>query len=205
MSTKGGARASLAVLLGGLLALCSLLPLSQEVVVLVARRHVPPWVLIREPTDYFEARRVPAARAPGRALRHFSSLHEQRLNRPLAAGEYVTTDDLLTWEQLGFLNGQRRPFRRTVEIKFPPGELPSGVIRGARIDVVFVPPPGSNRPAGRVLLTNIEVLEASDGLEQQVGPLRPARIRIPATPEQSTRIALASAIGELQLRPRSPE
>jgi hypothetical protein len=115
----------------------------------------------------------------------------------------VTADDLLRPEHLGF--GKHVFSPGAVAFTFPPGELPSGVSTGTRIDVVFVPPPGTNKPAGRILMENVEVLEVSDGLEQQVGPLRPARIRIPATPEQVTRIALASSIGEVLLRPRSPE
>jgi predicted nucleic-acid-binding Zn-ribbon protein len=69
----------------------------EEVVpVLVAKTRLPAGTVLKDPERFFEIKEFPKDVAPHRAIGLFEEIKDKRLKRPLAEGQFVTQDFLLT-------------------------------------------------------------------------------------------------------------
>src|SRR5437762_1668651 len=66
----------------------------EKVSVLVARRNLAMGTLITDPAKLFEEKQFTKGEEPKKAIRNLDDLKERRLNKPLAAEQFVTADDL---------------------------------------------------------------------------------------------------------------
>jgi pilus assembly protein CpaB len=83
------------------------------------------------------------------------------------------------------------------------------VLPGTRVDVVVTASPNDQRAdtTAKVILTNVQVLTAGTKIDQTGDKGAPAPVSVVTllvTPEQSERLALASAEGKIQLALRNP-
>src|SRR5437899_1919326 len=65
----------------------------ETVPVLVAKRNLSLGWLINEPEKLFEKKQFPKSEVPEEAILSFAELKDRRLNKPLAAEQFVTADD----------------------------------------------------------------------------------------------------------------
>jgi len=169
--------------------------------VLVAKLRVPGWVAIKEPEKYFEVKHFPPDVAPAKALTDFAAVKDQRLNKYLDEGKPITDSDILTKEQAD-LAAQLLPGQRAMAIKVNAESLAGGfVLPGTRVDVLFTI--RGNDAQSKICLQNMLVLAVdtqdqrpgADGVKTIIG----STVTLAATPEESTRLALAASMGELRL------
>src|SRR5207237_7240707 len=62
---------------------------AEKVSVLVARHNLPMGTLLNEPAKFFEEKRFPKGEEPKKAIRSFEELKDQRLNKPVAAEQFL--------------------------------------------------------------------------------------------------------------------
>jgi pilus assembly protein CpaB len=169
--------------------------------VLVAKTRVPGWVAIKEPEKYFDVKLFPQDVAPPKALTEFAEVKDQRLNKYIDEGKPVTHADILTKEQAD-LAAQLLPGQRAMAIKVNAESLAGGfVLPGTRVDVLCTI--RGNDAQAKIFLQNMLVL-AVDTQDQRPGAdnvktILGQTVTLAATPEESTRLALASSMGELRL------
>src|SRR5437667_6459099 len=82
----------------------------EKVTVLVARRNLAMGTLIHDPEKLFEERQFTKGEEPKKAIRNFEEL-KGRLNKPLAAEQFVTADDLNDRDKDGLAGVMRRGMR----------------------------------------------------------------------------------------------
>lgn len=167
--------------------------------VLVAKARVPGWQPVKEPEKFFEIKPYPQSVTPRRAIGTFEEVKGQRLNKPLDEGKPVTQDDLLTKEQAD-LATQLQPGQRAIAIKVTTESLVGGfVLPGSRVDVVHTTR-GQDSTA-KILLQNMLVLavDTQDQRNPEQKSIMGQTVTLAATPEESTRLSLASSNGELRL------
>ncbi|MFO0929130.1 MAG: Flp pilus assembly protein CpaB [Gemmataceae bacterium] len=167
--------------------------------VLVAKARVPGWQPVKDPEKFFEIKAYPQSVAPRRAIATFEEIKGQRLNKPLDETKPVTQDDLLTKEQAD-LATQLQPGQRAIAIKVTTESLVGGfVLPGSRVDVVHTT--RGQDSAAKILLQNMLVLavDTQDQRNPEQKSIMGQTVTLAATPEEATRLSLASSNGELRL------
>jgi pilus assembly protein CpaB len=167
--------------------------------VLVATGRILAWQPIKDPERVFELKQFPESVAPPKALKDYSEVKDKRLNKPLDVGKPVTEADLLTKEQMS-LAENLLPGQRAIAIKVTAESLVAGfVLPGTRVDVVCTTR-GTDSSA-RIILQNMMVLavDTQDQRDPTTKAMMGQTVTLAATPEESTRLALAQSIGELRL------
>jgi pilus assembly protein CpaB len=171
---------------------------EQTVSVLVARAKIVSWQPLKNPEQLFEVKEYPQNLAPPRAIGDPAELLNQRLNKTLDAGKPVTRDDLLSKEQMS-LAEQLQPGQRAIAIKVSAESLVGGfVLPSTRVDVICTT--RGNDASSRIILQHMLVLAVdtqSERTEQKT--ILGQTVTLAATPEEATRLALASSAGELRL------
>lgn len=166
--------------------------------VLVAKSKVPAAQAIKD-EKLFEVKQFPQSVAPKRALGSFEEIKGQRLKLTLDEGKPVTQDDLVNKEQAS-LDYQLPPGMRAVAIKVTSESLVGGfVLPNTRVDVIHTTR-GADASA-KMILQNMLVL-AVDTIDNRAGDQKTIlgqTITLAATPEEATRLSLASSNGELRL------
>jgi hypothetical protein len=77
-------------------------PRPQEwVTALVAKQNLSMEVLITDPERLFEEKRFARGEEPEGAVRSLGELEGRRLNKPIAEGQFVTADDLISSDSMG--------------------------------------------------------------------------------------------------------
>jgi Flp pilus assembly protein CpaB len=174
---------------------------ESHVEVLVARRPLLLGTLLRDPELLFERRRYVKGREPAQALRDYDRLRARRLMRPVAAGQWVTADDL--WGDgyicyLPFPSNRQRAFL----LQVPCEAVQGGCVRPrCRVDVAWAPQ-GVGRPPEKTLLHQVEVLTVdADGTgSPRSGEALPSlRVVLGVTPVQAEMLSLATEHGTLNL------
>jgi len=166
--------------------------------VLVAKGKVSAAQPIKD-EKLFEVKQFPQSVAPKRALGSFDEIKGQRLKLSLDEGKPVTQDDLVNKEQAS-LDYQLPPGMRAVAIKVTSESLVGGfVLPNTRVDIIHTTR-GADASA-KMILQNMLVL-AVDTIDNRQGDQKTIlgqTITLAATPEEATRLSLASSNGELRL------
>jgi pilus assembly protein CpaB len=170
-----------------------------KVTVVVAKQKVSPMVLIKEPEKHFELREFPESVAPKKALKSLDDLKDQRLNKPLAEDAPVTADDMLNKEQVG-LPAMLPQGTHAVAIKVNAESLVGGfVLPGSHVDVISTT--RGQEAQSQIILQDMLVLavDANAVRDPNTQNILGSTVTLAAKPEEATKLALASALGELKL------
>jgi len=166
--------------------------------VLVAKAKVPAAQAIKD-EKLFEVKQFPQSVAPKRALGSFEEIKGQRLKIAMDEGKPITQDDLVNKEQAS-LDYQLPAGMRAVAIKVTSESLVGGfVLPNTRVDIVHTTR-GADASA-KMILQNMLVL-AVDTIDKRDGnttTIIGQTVTMAATPEEATRLSLASSNGELRL------
>jgi pilus assembly protein CpaB len=178
-----------------------------KVSVLVAKTKVPAWVAIKDPEKYFEVKEVPESAVPKKALKEFKNVENQRLAQGLSEGEYVLEDKLVNSEQVGLM-AKLPSGMRAIALKVNAESTAGGfVLPGFRVDVVSTLRGNVGESVAKTILQNMLVLavDTNPNRDPNSPSMVGSTVTLAATPEETQRLALASALGELRLTLRTPD
>ena len=185
-----------------LLADRSAVPTEEMVPVLMAKVKVPGWTPIKEPEKYFEVKMLPASAVSKSSLKSFDEVKDQRLNKPLDAERAALQGDLLSKEQQS-LADSLAPGMRAIAVKVTAESVAGGfVLPGTRVDVVCTT--RNSDPTAKVFLQGMLVLavDTQSDRDTAVKSIIGQTVTMAASPEEATRLSLASSVGELRLLPK---
>jgi pilus assembly protein CpaB len=195
-------------------------PPPARIAVLVAARAVQAGTLLK-PED-FAAREVPTEDLPAGAMRDTPDARMEMIGamvrRTLAPGDVLRLDAVLRPGENGFLAAVLAPGMRAVTVGVDAVTGTAGLIwPGDRVDVILTQAFDENdiaparRVAGEAVLTAARVIAVDRHLVQGMQPgavgdsLRDSNrtVTIEVTPEQATRVAVATRLGRLSLALRA--
>ena len=177
-------------------------PAEEMVPVLMAKVKVPGWTPIKEPEKYFEVKMLPESAVSKSSLKSFDDVKDQRLNKPLDAERAAMQGDLLSKEQQS-LADSLAPGMRAIAVKVTAESVAGGfVLPGTRVDVVCTT--RNSDPTAKVFLQSMLVLAVDTQSDRNVETksIVGQTVTMAATPEEATRLSLASSVGELRLLPK---
>jgi pilus assembly protein CpaB len=180
-------------------------PEVELVDVVVAKKDVPPQLVIRNPEDYFAVEKRGDG-VPSTAVRDLKNLSGVRIVRKIKEGDYVLSDNVESKESLG-LAVELKPGMIAAAVRVNAEKLIGGFVKaGHRVDVVWtykVRDPGGKEMVGaKILLQNMEVLavdtetkKTSDGSIAKIGQT----VTIALTHKESAELKLAQDNGDISL------
>jgi pilus assembly protein CpaB len=178
-------------------------PAEEQIPVLVARVRVPGWTPLNEPEKYFEVKMLAESAVPKKSLRSLEEVKGQRLNKPLDPERAAMQDDLLSKEQQSLVDSLA-PGMRAIAVRVNPESLAGGfVLQGSRVDVMWTT--RSSDASSQIILQSMLVLaiDMQDTRNPEIKSILGQTVTMAATPEESTRLAVACSNGELRLLPKS--
>jgi pilus assembly protein CpaB len=173
----------------------------EKVNVLVARRNISMGTLIREPEKFFEEKQFTKGEEPKKAIRNLEELKDRRLNKPLAAEQFVTADDLWDKDKDG-ISGQMPKGMRAVGLSVNAERMVGGfVLPHSHVDIVSVITNQNGETNSRIILQNILVLavDQTNVRDSDKPAMVASTVTVQVTPEQANRLALAQKLGTISL------
>lgn len=182
---------------------------EEKVKVLVAKKNLALGYHIKNPEDVFEERQFTKGEEPKKAVKSFDQLKDRRLNKSVAAEQWLSADDLMDKNQ-DPLASQMPKGMRAFGLKVNAESTSGGfVLPNSRVDVVWVARRGDQESTAKIILQNVLVMAVD------LMPVRPDdkqahianTVTLALTPEQSERLSLATEMGtvKLVLRPFGDE
>ncbi len=168
--------------------------------VLVAKKRVPSFTMIKDPETLFVEKEFPENVAPRKAITSFAEAKDKRTNKVINEEGILLLDDLADAKTEG-LSAQMGPGERAVAIKVNAEKSVAGfVLPGSRVDVVATLNGESGKEA-KLILQNMLVLAVDTQSEKDVDKrtILGQTVTLSAKPEEAQRLALAQQLGELQL------
>jgi len=168
---------------------------------LVAKKRMPAFALIKDPEALFAEKEFPENVAPKKAVMAFADVKDKRTNKVLNEEEVLLSDDLADSKTEG-LAVQIAPGERAVAIKVNAEKSVAGfVLPCSRVDVVATV---NNETAGKeskIILQNMLVLavDTKDSKDPDQRSILGQTVTLSAKPEEAQRLTLAQSLGELQL------
>ena len=180
---------------------------EEKVKVLVATKNLQIHQLIKEPEKLFEEKEFPKSLEPKKAIKEYSELVGQRLNRSIREGDHITKDDLLDKSKDPFVG--MPPGYRAFAIKTNVDSAVAGFVQPqSRIDIIAVIRSGQNQEVtSRTILQNVLVLAVDQTpirAEDKVATV-PSTVTVQVTDRDAQKLALASDLGQLKLSLRSTD
>jgi pilus assembly protein CpaB len=174
---------------------------DDKVTILVAKKNLAMGTLIKDPEALFEPKPFARGDEPKKAIRVFDQLKDRRLNKPIAAEQFVSADDLMDKSQDG-LSALMPKGMRAFGVKVN-AEASSGgfVLPNSKVDVVWVSRHNNTDTTSKIILQNVLVLAVD---QQPTRPedkqaMVPSTVTLAVTPEQAERLSLAQEMGALKL------
>jgi Flp pilus assembly protein CpaB len=168
---------------------------------LVAKKRIAPFALIKDPEAMFTEKEFPENVAPKKAITAFADAKDKRTNKVLNEEEVLLVDDLADAKTEG-LAVQISPGERAVAIKVNAEKSVAGfVLPGSRVDVVATVSGESSGKEAKIILQNMLVLavDTKDSKDPDQRSIIGQTVTLSAKPEEAQRLALAQSLGELQL------
>ncbi len=110
----------------------------EKISVLVAKKNIGLGTLIKDPEAQFEEKAYIKGEEPKKAIRVFEQLKDKRLNKPIAAEQFVTDEDLFNKDNSG-LESVVKPGMRAFGLKVNVESSGGGfVLPHSRVDLVHV-------------------------------------------------------------------
>jgi pilus assembly protein CpaB len=171
-----------------------------KVKVLVAKKKLQQMTLIGKPEDLFVEKELPPDAVPKKAITTFEALKGKRLNKVINEETFVTTDDLVN-KDLDGLQAVLPEGMRAMAIRVNPESLVGGfVLPGSKVDIVATTREGETQ--AQLIMQDMLVLavDANDTRDPERGRnMMGSTATLAVTPEQATRLRVASQLGELSL------
>jgi Flp pilus assembly protein CpaB len=173
---------------------------SQPVVtVLVANTDLPKGLRLHEPEKYFKRVRYFKGEEPRDAVVSFDQLKGKTLRRPLVEDQPMKLRDLRDPDlPLDLPAGTR-----AVAIKVQRNPENVAVLPGVFVDVVFTPGKSSEKREPKTVAQDVLVLAIDMGREDDHGTV--TTVTLALRPDLAQRLALAAALGSLELVIRTPK
>jgi pilus assembly protein CpaB len=169
--------------------------------VLVAKKRMPSFTLIKDPESMFVEKEFPENVAPKKAVTAFVDAKDKRTNKVLNEEAVLLIDDLADAKTEG-LAATMGPGERATSIKVNAEKSVAGfVLPGSRVDVVATVNSESSGKESKIILQNMLVLavDTKDTKELDQRSIVGQTVTLAAKPEEALRLALAQSLGELQL------
>src|SRR6266851_634731 len=172
-----------------------------KVQLLVAKKPVTQWSMIKNPEEMFELRDWAASEAPGGYMTNIEELKGRQALKDIEQDKPVVTTMLVQKDKLG-MEALLAPKTRGVAINVNVASAVAGFIQpGSKVDIVHVTRSSSNADA-KMVLENV-LVRAVD--QQPVRPedakaaMIPATVTLQLTPEQSLKLCAYTSGGNLTL------
>jgi Flp pilus assembly protein CpaB len=168
---------------------------------LVAKKRMPAFALIKDPEALFAEKEFPENIAPKKAVLAFADAKDKRTNKVLNEDEVLLVDDLADSKTEG-LAVQIAPGERAVAIKVNAEKSVAGfVLPGSRVDVVATVNSDAAGKESKIILQNMLVLavDTKDSKDPDQRSIIGQTVTLSAKPEEAQRLTLAQSLGELQL------
>jgi pilus assembly protein CpaB len=170
----------------------------EKVSILVAKRNLSMGTLITEPEKLFDEKQVTKGEEPKKAIRSFEELKKSRLNKPLSAEQFVTSDDLIDSDKgLNLDKGMR-----AVALNVNAEKIAGGfVLPHTHVDIVSVISGNNGETTSKIILQKILVLavDQSANRPDDKQAVVASTVTVQVTPEQAQRLALAQKLGTISL------
>jgi Flp pilus assembly protein CpaB len=173
--------------------------------VLVAKKRIPSYTLIKDPETLFVEKELPENVAPKKAITNFVEAKDKRTNKVLSEEGFLLSDDLADAKTEG-LAVQMGPGERAIAVKVNAEKSVAGfVLPGSRVDVVATLPGDQGAKESKIILQNMLVLavDNKDSKEDQTKNVIGQTVTLSAKTEEALRLTLAQSTGELSLILRS--
>lgn len=182
---------------------------EEKVPVVVAKQKIAMGTLVKNPEQFFEVREFNASQAPKKALTKLEDLKDKRLNKPLSAEQFVSSDDFLDGKS-GDLSAALPAGMRAVAIRTNMEKSAgSFVLANSRVDLMLTVKKADHDSWSRIFMQNILVLAVDTFRvrDPEKDHHIPSVITLAATPEEAEKIMMAQAMGEISmvLRPFGEE
>ena len=167
-------------------------PEREKTTVWVANRNLGMGTLMKEPVKLFEEKQLPGTSE--KAIRNLEELTDRRLNKPLPAGQVVTSDDVV----------DKNPMP-TIPLVVQSIVGADFVLPHSRVDVDLEIVSPDDEPLVETIVQDVLVLAdgSSYGPANQPG-MQSYCVGVQVTPEQAERLILAQRRGRLTLIGRPP-
>jgi Flp pilus assembly protein CpaB len=173
---------------------------NQKVQLLVAKKAVNQWALIKSPEEMFEVREWPQSEAPSGFMSDIKELKDRQALKDIEQDKPVTTSMLVDKNKLG-MEALLQQGTRGLAISVNVASAVAGFIQpGSKVDIVHNIRSGSNSEA-KMVLENV-LVRAVD--QQPVRPedkaaMIPTTVTLQLTPEQSLKLCAYKDSGNLTL------
>jgi pilus assembly protein CpaB len=176
-------------------------PQEDRIAVVVAKKKINKWILIKKPEDMFELRDWPRDVVPPKAIRDLAFLKDKRLGETVKEGSVVSEDQVLN-KDLDGLAAMIVPGSRAVAIRVNAESLAGGfILPGSLVDIVCTQ--SRSELVSSIILQGMTVLAVDTNSERKTGEngitIIGSTVTLAALPEEATRLRLAQAIGDLSL------
>jgi pilus assembly protein CpaB len=175
-----------------------------KVTVLVAKKNLNLGETIRNPEEWFVEKKFTRGDEQPGAIDNFESLKNRVLKRPLRAGDHVTPEDLIGDVNSAGMAISMPDGHRGVGVRVNAESVASGwaSLPLSRVDVISTVRRADDKATySQILLENVLVLAADAEMRRdESGKAMPAQVvTLALKPEDSVKVRLAGAVGELSL------
>jgi hypothetical protein len=144
------------------------------------------------------AKAIPSRDVPFDPVTDLEVLRDRRVKNALPEGCIIRNRDLFD-KEASFWCCDPPPTHRSYNLSFADCILPdTGVWRGMRVDLIFVPYAGCEVEISNSLV--LEIVPVQPG-ETPADPVKPPQLRIAVTPAEARELTLAIRSGKVTVRP----
>jgi pilus assembly protein CpaB len=173
---------------------------EEKITILVARQKLDLGTLIKEPEKVFMPKQYVLGEEPKKAIRSYDQLKGRRLNKPVGAEQFVTTDDLMDADASGV--GALVPKGlRAIAIKVNVDTAVAGfVLPNSRVDIISTRRSGDGSKAN-IFMQNVLVLAVNQlaSRPDDKSAVVANTVTVAVSPQDCEKLALASEMGTLRL------
>jgi pilus assembly protein CpaB len=172
----------------------------EKISVLVAKKNMGLGTLIKNPETMFEEKFFVKGEEPKKAIRMFDQLKDKRLNKPVAAEQFVTDEDLID-KSSGSLEAVVQPGMRAIGLKVNVESSGGGfVMPHSRVDLVHVVK-NEKETTSKIIMQNVLVLAVDQSAvkPEDKNSFVPQTVTVEVTPSQAEALSLAQDIGSIKL------
>jgi pilus assembly protein CpaB len=173
--------------------------------VLISKKKVPAYEVIKNPEQYFEEKDVPEGSYPAKCLKSFDEIRGQKLGKAKSEEEAVFKDDILTASSSGIIANLPEG-QRAMAIRVNPETLVGGfVLPGSRVDVIATFANGTGEVTAETIMQNVLVLAVDMIINREdKQAMLGSTVTFAVKPEEAMRLSVASRATDIRLVLRSP-
>jgi pilus assembly protein CpaB len=173
--------------------------------VLISKKKVPAYEVLKNPENYFEEKDVPEGTYPAKCLKSLDEVRGQRLGKAKSEEEAVFKDDILTSAGSGIIANLPEG-QRAMAIRVNPETLVGGfVLPGSRVDVIATFANSTGEVTAETIMQNVLVLAVDMILNREdKQAMLGSTVTFAVKPEEAMRLSVATRATDIRLVLRSP-